>query len=145
MNMQAINHIVKNAYFTGSQPVFSKVSNIQNSTSSALSSLQKETIKKYDFTNITPKELRDTVNGLIVNGQMTLDEAAPLVMMMTKDTNPLNDSARPNATINVMNELQEGIKGDLSRNEIQSSELKQITINALLRFQGKPSSINALA
>ena len=145
MNMQAINHIVKNAYFTGSQPPFSKVSNIQNSTSSALSSLQKETIKKYDFTNITPKELRDTVNGLIVNGQMTLDEAAPLVMMMTKDTNPLNDSARPNATINVMNELQEGIKGDLSRNEIQSSELKQITINALLRFQGKPSSINALA
>ena len=106
-------------------------------------------VEKYDFSNMTPQALHETVSALIQSGQMNLDETSSLLGMMPS---PLSNFGLPNydgkapaasyQTVNFFAKIQEGIEGALSRNEKQSAESLQRAANALLRFQGQVAKVN---
>lgn len=96
----------------------------------------------YDFTNITSGDLLETVNGLIRDGQMDLDETSSLLGFMGNSplsaVNPNGPvSAKANAAFDVFAKIEEGIMGALSRNETQSAEGLRQAADALRRFQGQ--------
>ncbi|AYH15223.1 hypothetical protein GMW39_03635 [Pectobacterium parmentieri] len=98
--------------------------------------------KQYDFTNMTPQELNETVNSLIQSGQMDLDESTSLLGFMapTALSKVVYDGTAPVSSrqpMNVFSKIQEGIDGALSRNEKASAESLQRAADALLRFQDK--------
>lgn len=92
---------------------------------------------KIDFTNITPKELRETVNDLIKNGKMTLDESGSLLLLMMRDISPVNQGTEEskNQPMNVMAILRDGISDALSRNDQRTAYYAQLSIDALQRSQ----------
>ncbi|GKW10020.1 MULTISPECIES: hypothetical protein [Pectobacterium] len=107
-------------------------------------------VKKYDFTNMTPQELNETVNSLIQNGQMDLDESSSLLGFMapTALSKVVYDGtapASPRQPMNVFSKIQEGIDGALSRNEKASAEGLQRAADALLRFQDKVVKVTSFA
>ncbi|QWT40790.1 hypothetical protein [Dickeya dadantii] len=97
----------------------------------------------YDFTRMTPTALHESVNRLIRNGQLDLDQTTPLVGMMgatelsnagVTGTSALAYSEQP---MNVFNNLQLNMDVALSRNDRQSADDLQRTIDALRRLQGQ--------
>ena len=106
--------------------------------------------EKFDFTNMTPKALHETVNSLIRSGQMDLDESSSLLGFMapsalSKVSYDGNAPASSNQSMNVFSKIQEGIEGALSRNEQKNVESLQRAADALLRFQGQISRVNIQA
>ncbi len=96
---------------------------------------------------MTPKELRETVNGLIQTGKMTLDESGSLLLLMMRDISPVNQGTAEskNQPMDVMSLLREGINGALARNEKQTAYYAQLTMDALQRLQGSSSGIDVKA
>ncbi|UAY98283.1 hypothetical protein [Dickeya dadantii] len=97
----------------------------------------------YDFTRMTPTALHESVNRLIRSGQLDLDQTTPLVGMMgstelsnagVMGTSALTYSEQP---MNVFNNLQQNMAVALSRNDSQSADGLQRTIDALRRLQGQ--------
>ncbi|NPE49909.1 hypothetical protein E0I03_01515 [Dickeya dadantii] len=97
----------------------------------------------YDFTRMTPTALHESVNRLIRSGQLDLDQTTPLVGMMgstelsnvgVMGTSALTYSEQP---MNVFNNLQQNMTVALSRNDSQSADGLQRTIDALRRLQGQ--------
>ncbi|ANE77329.1 hypothetical protein [Dickeya solani] len=110
------------------------------SQSTTAPSTQAET---YDFTRMTPTTLHESVNRLVRSGQLDLDQTTPLVGMMgstdlsnagVMGTTSLAYSEQP---MNVFNQLQENMAVALSRNDSQSADGLQRTIDALRRLQGQ--------
>lgn len=96
--------------------------------------------EKYDFTNMTPRVLKETVNGLIRSGKMDLDDTSSLLGMMP--ATPLSkvnyDGTAPagaDTPVNFFTKLQSAIEATLSRNETVSAASLQRAANALARFQ----------
>lgn len=96
---------------------------------------------KFDFTNMTPTALHDTVGSLIRSGKLDLDETTGLVGMMNP-TSPLNKvnydglpASSSNAPINVLDRLQDGIAAALARNETDTARSLQLARQALARYQ----------
>ncbi len=98
-------------------------------------------LEKYDFSNMTPIEFRDTINELISAGQLTLDNTSPLLGMMPSPLSKVHfDGAMPASAYQAVNffaKIQEGIDGALSRNEKKSAEGLHQAANALRRIQGQ--------
>jgi hypothetical protein len=97
----------------------------------------------YDFSNITPKALRETVNGLIRSGQLNLDETSSLLGMMAPTQIGTDGSftTTSDSPVDVFAKIQAGIEGALSRNDIQIEEYLQRAADALLRYQGQTAKI----
>lgn len=96
---------------------------------------------KFDFTNMTPTALHDTVGSLIRSGKLDLDETTGLVGMMNPSS-PLNKvsydglpAAVAHAPINVLDQLQDGIAAALARNETDTARSLQLARQALARYQ----------
>lgn len=93
-----------------------------------------------DFTDITPDDLLETVNGLIRDGQMDLDETSSLVGLMGNSALSNVDGATSSSTssqmpFDVFATIQERIAGARSRNEAETVANLQEATDALLRFQ----------
>lgn len=79
-----------------------------------------------DFTQMTPKQLQNSINDLIESGQMSLDESSALIGMVPTTLSKVNyDGQIPAAyeqPINVIQRLQDGIAGADSRHDTATSE-----------------------
>ena len=103
--------------------------------------------KPPDFSNISPKALRETVNDLIRNGKMSLDESSPLVPLMFRDT-PVANARAPEGgqqPMDVLALLREGLQDAQSRHETQTAYYTQLSIDALSRLQGQTSGVDVKA
>lgn len=108
------------------------------------SSVAADRTEKYDFTNMTPRTMRETMNSLIHNGQMTLEESTPLMAMIPSPLSKVNyDGSMPasfDQSWDFFSKIQDGITGALSRNEKASADRMQQTYDVLMRLQGSEKS-----
>lgn len=103
-------------------------------------------IKQYDFTNMTRGQLRETVNNLIKNGEMSLDESSSLVFMMgPKLTESGNLIDASNEKVDAFALLKQSIAYNQSIGNSAAAFYDNNALNALERFQGKLSGINIIA
>ncbi|WP_038493247.1 hypothetical protein [Janthinobacterium agaricidamnosum] len=96
--------------------------------------------EKYDFKNMTPRTMRETMNSLIRNGEMTFEESTPLMAMIPSPLSKVNYDGNMPASFDqswdFLAKIQDGIRGALSRNEKASADTMQQTYDALMRLQG---------
>lgn len=94
---------------------------------------------KYDFTNMTPRTMFATMNKLIHDGKMTLDESTSLMGMIPTPLSKVNYDGNMPASFdqpwNFLAKIQDGISASLSRNENASATRLQQTYDALMRSQ----------
>eukprot|EP01035_Chromulina_nebulosa_P040808 gene40808-55160_t len=92
-------------------------------------------ISTYDFSSMSPAQMRSTVNDLIRSGKMTLTESSPLLGMMMPPAHRMD-----NQPIDAFANLRAGITGAQSRGDRSSVESLGQTLDALLRLQGTTAS-----
>jgi hypothetical protein len=111
-------------------------------------------ISTYDFSSMSPAEMRSTVNDLIRSGKMTLDESSPLLGMMSppalrwagSGSAPADEANRKdNEPIDAFATLRAGITGAQSRGDRRNVEALGQTLDALLRLQGTTASVDIRA
>lgn len=121
---------------------------VENDTTAIQPSDNQETesIKKYDFTNMTRGQLRETVNNLIKNGEMSLDESSSLVLMMgPKITVSGNSIDASDEKVDAFALLKQSIEFNQSIGNSAAVMYDNKALSALERFQGKTSGINIVA
>lgn len=110
-------------------------------------------ISTYDFSSMSPAQMRSTVNDLIRSGKMTIDETMPLLGMMGPPASLWAGSGSPpaeayrmdNEPIDAFATLRAGINGAQSRGDRRNVEALGQTLDALLRFQGNTASVDIRA
>ena len=111
-------------------------------------------ISTYDFSSMSPAQMRSTVNDLIRSGKMTLDEASPLLGMMGSPASRWAGSGSPpadeayrmdNQPIDAFATLRAGLTGAQSRGDSRNVEALGQTLDALLRLQGTTASVDIRA
>ncbi len=111
-------------------------------------------ISTYDFSSMSPAQMRSTVNDLIRSGKMTLDESGPLLGMMSPPASRWAGSGSPSAgeadrmdnrPIDAFATLRAGITGAQSRGDRGNVEALGQTLDALLRLQGTTASVDIRA
>lgn len=111
-------------------------------------------ISTYDFSSMSPAQMRSTVNDLIRSGKMTLDESGPLLGMMSPPAlrwagsgSASADEANrtDNQPIDALATLRAGIAGAQSRGDRRNVEALGGTLDALLRLQGTTTSVDIRA
>ena len=111
-------------------------------------------ISTYDFSSMSPAEMRSTVNDLIHSGKMTLDESSQLLGMMFSPVSqwegsgsaPADEANRmDNEPIDAFATLRAGITGAQSRGDSRNVEALGQTLDALLRLQGTTASVDIRA
>ncbi|MBC7581109.1 MAG: hypothetical protein H7312_27685 [Tardiphaga sp.] len=111
-------------------------------------------ISTYDFSSMSPAEMRSTVNDLIRSGKMTLDESSPLLGMMSPPASrwagsgsaPADEANRmDNEPIDAFATLRAGITGAQSRGDRRNVEALGQTLDALLRLHGTTASVDIRA
>ncbi|QDX30109.1 hypothetical protein [Dickeya poaceiphila] len=115
------------------------------SPTSQSTTVQPAQTETYDFTRMTPTTLHESVGHLIRSGQLDLDQTTPLLSMM--GSTPLSYAgvmgtsslaySHSEQPMNVFNNLQQNMAVALSRNDYQSADGLQRTIDALRRLQGQ--------
>jgi hypothetical protein len=110
-------------------------------------------VSMYDFTNMSPAQMQDTINGLIRSGKMSLDDSSSLVSMIPTGLTYAGpgapsaaslDSVR-NTPMDFLARLQAGIDGARSRGDAQNAEHFARTLNVLQSLQGTPSGVDVIA
>lgn len=140
--------------FNNKQSSYIPTQNIfQTNTSSTKETLSSDdersnSLTRYDFTNITRHELRETVNQLIKNGEMSLDESSSLVPLMYMNLGQLEGTQNIDYDSQIIDAYTE-IKKSLAYNEYSHNDAGILydnkALRALERFQGKASSLNVHA
>lgn len=112
-------------------------------------------IGRYDFSSMSPAQMRDTVNRLIRSGDLNLDETGSLLSIMAPPSARLRvDGAQvsaaeaeriDNTPVDAFAILREGIAGARWRNDSASEAALTRTIAALQRVQGAVSSVDIRA
>lgn len=110
-------------------------------------------ISTYDFSSMSPSQMRSTVNDLIRSGKMTLDESGPLLGMMGSPASRWAGSGSPpaeayrmdNEPIDAFATLRAGLTGAQSRRDSRNVEALGQTLDALLRLQGTTASVDIRA
>lgn len=88
--------------------------------------------KIYDFSNISPRDMKSAINGLLKNGRMSFDESTSLVGVIPSSPNTFHQP------MNFFTTIQEGIDGALARNDKTSVQYLNDALQALIRLQGRP-------
>jgi hypothetical protein len=110
-------------------------------------------ISTYDFTNVSPAQMQQTINGLIRSGKMSFDDSSSLVGMIPTalawagggmPSAAQLDSAR-NTPINFLATLQAGIAGAQSRGDTHNAETLTRAFEVLRSLQGTLSGIDIVA
>lgn len=99
-----------------------------------------------DFSNIAPKQMLNTINSLIKNGQMSLDESSSLIVMLpisplSKAVSGLDDNEIANKPINFFTGLQQMITFNESIHNDNAVIYAKKALAALERLQGKNFTI----
>ncbi|MBN9599758.1 MAG: hypothetical protein J0G28_08805 [Afipia sp.] len=112
-------------------------------------------IARYDFSSMSPAQMRDTVNRLIRSGDLSLDETGNLLSIMAPPSArlrvdgtqvPATEAERiDNTPVDAFAMLREGIAGARWRNDSASEAALTRTIAALQRVQGTVSSVDIRA
>jgi hypothetical protein len=110
-------------------------------------------VSTYDFTNMSPAQMQQTINGLIRSGKMSFDDSSSLVGMIptalawagggTPSAVEL-DSAR-NTPIDFLATLQAGIAGAQSRGDTHNAETLTRAFEVLRSLQGTLSGVDIVA
>jgi len=116
-------------------------------TSSSISNNQENSgVTKYDFTNMTKGQLRETVNNLIKNGEMSLDESSPLVLMMGPKLMVSGNSIdSSDEKVDAFALLKQSIAFNQSIGNTSGIIYDNKALSALERLQDKASRINIIA
>jgi len=88
--------------------------------------------KTYDFSNISPQDMKSAISRLLKNGRMSFDESTSLVGVIPSPSNTFDQP------MNFFTTIQEGIDGAVARNETASAQYLSEALQALIRLQGKP-------
>jgi len=112
-------------------------------------------VERYDFSNMTPAQMRDAVNRLIRNGELDLQDTGSLLSMMAPPSARLKVDGTQvsaaegeridNTPIDAFAKLREGIAGARWRNDRASEAALSQTLAALQRVQGTVSSVDIVA
>lgn len=112
-------------------------------------------VSTYDFTSMSPAQMRSTVNDLIRSGKMSLDESSGLVGIMSPPAMRWAGNGTPpsaeefnridNQPIDAMAALRGGIAGAQLRGDTKSAEALGQTLDALQRLQGGTASVDIRA
>lgn len=112
-------------------------------------------VARYDFSNMTPAQMREAVNRLIRSGDLSLDETGSLLGIMAPpsarwkvDGTPLSAAEGEridNTPVNAFARLRDGIAGARWRNDSAGEAALSKTLAALQRVQGTVSSVDILA
>ncbi len=106
-------------------------------------------VKKYDFSNMTPQALHETMSALFQSGQVSFDETLSFLGLIPSPLDKVNyDGKVPTSyyqPVNFFAQIQERIEGALSRSEKQSAERLQQAADTLRRFQGSVAEVNVQA
>ena len=89
----------------------------------------------YDFTNMSPKEMLETINGLIKSGRMTVDETSSLIALIPIS---VNGGPAPEAAGEKMNFFAALERMTVFNRSIQNEAgvlYAQKAVSALKRFQ----------
>lgn len=110
---------------------------------------------RYDFSNMTPAQLRDAVNRMIRSGELSLDETGSLLSIMAPPSARLKVDGTPvskaegelidNTPVDAFAKLRDGIAGARWRNDSAAEAALSQTLAALQRVQGTVSSVDILA
>ncbi len=118
-------------------------SGVKISISQAARALATESAKSdetYDFSNMSPQHLLQTVNDLIKAGKMTVDESSSLIgLIPIAINNAQNDgqvSAAYYAPTNIFEKLQQAMAYDEYSHNEQAVIYDRKALAALERFQG---------
>lgn len=87
-----------------------------------------------NFRDMSPNELRETVNNLIKSGQMTLDETTSLVPLMAPE-NAILTFHQPDKAINIFEQLEKSLAFNESIHNYNGMTYDRKAIDALMRFQ----------
>ncbi|MBK1640415.1 hypothetical protein CKO12_00660 [Chromatium okenii] len=98
-------------------------------------------LEKYDFSNMTPQALHETMSALFQSGQVSFDETLSFLGLIPSPLDKVNyDGKVPTSyyqPVNFFAQIQERIEGALSRSEKQSAERLQQAADTLRRIQGQ--------
>ena len=93
----------------------------------------------YDFSNMSPQQLLQTMNKLITSGKMSLDESSSLVGLIPTALSKANFDGQPPAEYykpaNIFSKLEEAIAYDKHNHNETGVLYGQKAIAALQRFQ----------
>lgn len=103
--------------------------------------------KKFDFTQISRGDLLQTVNNLIKNGEMDLDQSSSLMPLMGPKINTNGNfvSNSSNEILNVFDMLKQSISFNQSIGNTSGVLYDTKAFDALKELQGSTSGINLLA
>lgn len=106
-----------------------------------------DTLKSYDFTNISPRQMLETINHLITSGQVSLDETSALVPMMGAGVAgvPLNAAIDPDAPMNFVERVEQSIAFARFTHNEQGIVYGNKALDVIARFQGKIRQANIMA
>jgi len=110
---------------------------------------------RYDFSNMTPAQMRDAVNRMIRSGELSLDETGSLLSIMAPPSARLKVDGTTvskaegeqidNTPVDAFAKLRDGIAGARWRNDSAAEAALSRTLAALQRVQGTVSSVDILA
>lgn len=145
INSTLMSTLVQNTSVKKSSTEISAASSLPNSEQTS------GEITSHDFTNMTPKQLLETVNTLIKTGKMSLDESSSLVPIMGAAA-PLGKIAvdggspyAPDKPIDVLAMLQQSIAFNKSVGNSAGVLYDEKAYSALHKLQGTVSGINISA
>lgn len=106
-----------------------------------------ELMETYDFTNMTPLQMRDAMMTLTKNGQMSLDESASLMLIAglagASPQTPNNGGA--NRPMDFFAATRELLAYNRHVHNVPGIDHAEKTLSALERLQGKPWRVDVSA
>ena len=112
-------------------------------------------VDRYDFSNMSPAQMRDAVNRLIRGGELDLHETGSLLSIMAPPSARLKVDGTPvsaaegegidNTPVDAFAKLRDGIAGARWRHDSAAEAALSQTLAALQRVQGTVSSVDILA
>ena len=123
---------------------------LQSVSSSASGNGTSSGVSSYDFTNMSPAKMQDTMNDLIKIGKMSLDDSSSLVGMIPTALSWAGSGTPSSASldqarsqhVDFLETLSAGITGAKSRGDTQNAESLTRTLNVLQDLQGTPSAVD---
>jgi len=110
---------------------------------------------RYDFSHMTPAQMRDAVNRLIRGGELSLDDTSSLLSIMAPPSGRLRADGTTvsaaegeridNTPVDAFAKLRDGLAGARWRNDSMAEAALSRTLAALQRVQGTVSSVDILA
>lgn len=95
--------------------------------------------RTYDFTNIAPNDMLNTINSLIKNGEMSLDESSSLLAFapLTELNAAMGKPGSTNQPINLFSGLEKMIAFNKSIHNDAGAIYAQKALSALKRLDGE--------